>query len=150
MKRLGGRCGRSLMLAEITCLLESATSGACARRCPPRFPAELQAFDFGRRELQRRTKCVCCFQSRRMDLERGERPPPRGRQMVSSRHLLWSWLLLLRLGAPDLSPRVCLCKEFHHQGHEAEENGAPKKPLSHFGLKDVAQRRRSRSSQEAE
>lgn len=93
---------------------------------------------------------VCCFKSRRMDLERGERPPPRGRQMASSRHLLWSWLLLRRLGAPDLSPRVCLCKEFHHQGHEAEENGAPKKPLSHLGLKDVAQRRRSRTWQEAE
>lgn len=90
------------------------------------------------------------FKRRRMDLEGGERPPPKGRQMVSSRHLLWSWLLLPRLGAPDLSPRVCLCKEFHHQGHEAEENGAPKKPLSHLGLKDVAQRRRSRTSQEAE
>lgn len=90
------------------------------------------------------------FKSRRMDLEGGERPPPNGRRMVSSRHLLWSWLLLLRLGAPDLSPRVCLCKEFHHQGHEAAENRAPKKPSSHVGLKDVAQRRRSRTSQEAE
>lgn len=46
--------------------------------------------------------------------------------------------------------RVCLCKEFRHQGHEVEENGPRKSLFSPFGLKDVAQRRWSRTSEEAE